>query len=238
MLKQFDTLNGFFVTPEPVKFIQKNPFLRWRLVVPGLAVSAVLMALLLKAYVSVATKDDRYTGTTSIPSKPVAVVFGAGVYSDGTPSPMLADRINGAVDLYRQKKIRKLLMTGDNSTQDYDEVSTMKRYAIAQGIPEKDITLDYAGFSTYESCYRAKAIFGVTQAVLVTQRYHLPRAVYTCQQLGINAVGLGTSDWETYGTPVMVPYTLREVLSTLKAVWQVKIAHPQPTFLGPFEGMR
>jgi vancomycin permeability regulator SanA len=221
-----------------VKVIQKNLSRRRQFVVLGLTISAVLTSLLLKVYVSVATKGDRYTDTASVPFKPVAVVFGAGVYSDGTPSPMLADRINGAVDLYRQKKIRKLLMTGDNSTQDYDEVSTMKRYAMAQGIPEKDITLDYAGFSSYESCYRAKAIFGVTQAVLVTQRYHLPRAVYTCQQLGINAVGLGTPDWETYGASIMVPYTLREVLSTLKAVWQVKITHPQPTFLGPFEGMR
>jgi len=224
--------------PETVKFIRNNRLLPRHLILLALGCTTLLIPLLLKSFVDAETKADRYTRAESVPAKPVAVVFSAGVYADGTPSPMLADRVNGAVELYRQGKIRKLLMTGDNSTQNYDEVSTMKRYAIAQGVSEKDITLDYAGFSTYESCYRAKEIFGVTHAVLVTQRYHLPRAIYTCRQLGIDVLGLGTADWETYGAWIMIPYSLRELISTVKAVWQVNITRPRPTFLGRFEGMQ
>jgi vancomycin permeability regulator SanA len=113
----------------------------------------------------------------------------------------------------------------------------MQRYAQELGIPAEHITLDYAGFSTYESCYRARAIFGVEQAVLVTQRFHMPRALYTCRQLGIDAVGLGTPDWKSYHGVLILRYTVREVLATLNAVWQVHITRPLPTYLGPFEGI-
>jgi vancomycin permeability regulator SanA len=150
---------------------------------------------------------------------------------------MLADRVQAAARLYQEGRAAKLLMTGDNSSTDYNEVEPMRRYAMELGVPAEDITLDYAGFSTYESCYRARDIFGVRRAVLVTQRYHLPRAVYTCQQLGIDAVGLGTADWSVYHPALMVRYTLREALATLNAMWQIHITRPLPTFLGPFEGI-
>jgi vancomycin permeability regulator SanA len=221
-----------------LKFTQLSAFLRSPLAGLVLVIGVILVPLALKIYVSQVTEGDRYTEPAKVPPQPVAIVFGAGVYADGTPSPMLADRVNGAVQLYRQKRIQKILMTGDNSSTDYDEVTVMKRYAMTLGVPEKDITLDYAGFNTYESCYRAKAIFGVRQAVLVTQRYHLPRAVYNCRQLGVTVVGLGTPDWESYGTGVMVPYVLREIFSTVKAVWEVNVTRPNPTFLGPFEGIK
>lgn len=108
----------------------------------------------------------------------------------------------------------------------------MRRYALAQGVAEEDITLDYAGFSTYESCYRAKAIFRVQEAVLITQRFHLPRALYTCQQLGVSGVGLGlTSQYRTGW------YTLREAMATAKALWDIHIIRPLPTFLGPVEAI-
>ncbi len=210
---------------------------QYRLALVGLSSLSIALSLALQTHIKTVTQPDRYTEPSHVPTKTVAIVFGAGVYPDGTLSPMLADRVQGAVTLYQQKRVQKLLMTGDNSTVAYDEVSAMKRYAMKLGVPAHDVTLDYAGFSTYESCYRARAIFGVTQAVLVTQQYHLPRAVYTCRQLGIDAVGLGTPDWQSYSPVVMVPYTMREVASTLKAVWQVKVAHPEPTFLGPFEGI-
>lgn len=150
---------------------------------------------------------------------------------------MLADRVRAAAELYALGKVQKVLMTGDNSRADYDEVNVMKRYAVEQGIAADDITLDYAGFSTYESCYRARAIFGVQQAVLVTQRFHLPRAVYTCRQLGVEAVGLGTPDWGSYHDTLLLRYGTREALATLKALWQLHVTRPPPTFLGPFEGM-
>jgi vancomycin permeability regulator SanA len=122
-------------------------------------------------------------------------------------------------------------MTGDNSTISYNEVMAMKQYAHNLGVPIQDILLDYAGFSTYESCYRAHKIFDIHQAVVITQRYHLPRAVYTCHQLGVNVVGLGTPDREVYGLRGMIPYWLREMLANAKALWEIHITRPRPTFL-------
>jgi vancomycin permeability regulator SanA len=184
-----------------------------------------------------ATNNYRYDDPVAIPPAQVAIVFGAGLRPDGQPSPMLADRVRAAAQLYQLGKVKKILMTGDNSRVEYDEVSAMRRYAIELGVLPGDIKLDYAGFSTYESCYRASAIFGVTQAVLITQRYHLPRAIYTCRDLGIEAIGLGAPDWGAYGASVMLPYSSREALATIKALWQVRIVRPPPTFLGPFEGI-
>lgn len=213
--------------------IRNRRRLSWSLV---LAVSAVLTPLVLVAHVAVATRPYRYEHLSQVPACRVAVVFGAGV-RNGTPSPMLADRIMAGVRLYQNGQVQKILMTGDNGQVNYDEVTVMKRYAVAHGVPAEDITLDYAGFRTYDSCYRARDIFGVTEsAVLVTQRYHLPRAVYTCRHLGIDAVGLGLPDWEVYPR-VMTKYSIREVLATLKALSELYLTHPLPRFLGPFEGI-
>ncbi len=203
----------------------------------GLLMGVVVGALLLKGYVAKATAGDRYTDVAQVPPRPVAIILGAGVYPDGSLSPMLSDRVSAAVQLYQQGRVSKLLMTGDNSTDDYDEVTAMKRYAVSLGVPAQDITLDHAGFSTYESCYRAKVIFGVSHGVVVTQQFHIARSVYTCRQLGIDAVGLGTADWGIYMNRTMTWYTFREVISTVKAVWQVHVTRPQPTFLGRFEGI-
>jgi vancomycin permeability regulator SanA len=150
---------------------------------------------------------------------------------------MLADRLEAGAQLYRLGLVKKLLMTGDNSSTYYDEVTVMKRYVLDLGVAEADITLDYAGFSTYESCYRAKVIFGVEQAVLVTQQFHLARAVYTCRHLGVQAVGLGTQDWGRYSPETMRMSLLREALAAVKALGELHITRPKPTFLGPFEGI-
>lgn len=199
------------------------------------ALAALPFALL--AYVDAATAEHRFEARSDVPHARVALVFGAGVRADGRLSPMLADRVEAAVELYRLGQVQKLLMSGDNSRPDYDEVTAMRRYAVDRGVPERDITLDYAGFSTYESCYRAREIFGVQRAVLVTQRYHLPRAVYTCRALGVDATGVGTADWERY--PAVMPrYSFRESLATLKALVDVHVTRPRPTFLGTFEGIR
>ncbi len=199
--------------------------------------SAILTPIALNYYVRRATSDRRYTEPSGVPPQPVAIVFGAGLWEDGTPTPMLADRVQAAVDLYHQSRVSKILMTGDNSSRDYNEVKAMQEYAVENGVSLTNITLDYAGFSTYESCYRAKEIFGVTRAVLVTQKYHLPRAVYTCSNMGIEAVGLGTPDWGKFETDSMRYYFLRELLAVLKALWEVHVTRPKPTFLGPFEGI-
>jgi vancomycin permeability regulator SanA len=193
--------------------------------------------VILVAYVPAATFTRSYENAASVPAEPVAIVFGAGLGSGGTLSPMLADRVKAAADLYRIGKVRKLLMTGDNSSLAHDEVTPMRRFAITQGVPAQAIRLDYAGLSTYDSCYRARVIFGVTHAVLITQRFHLPRALYTCLQLGVDVVGLGTPDWGVYSDSLMSYYSLRESLATLKALWEVHVARPLPTFLGAFEGL-
>ncbi|MGF1589035.1 MAG: vancomycin high temperature exclusion protein [Pleurocapsa sp.] len=182
-------------------------------------------------YINLVTIGDRYKALAQIPHEDVAIVFGAGLSVDGTPSPMLADRVESAVKLYQQGRIHKLLMTGDNSTISYNEVVAMKQYAHDLGVPTRDITLDYAGFSTYESCYRAHQVFDVHRAVVITQNYHLPRAVYTCRQLGVNAVGLGTADREIYGLRGMIPYLLREMLANVKALSDIYLTRPHPTFL-------
>ena len=169
--------------------------LHWRFLILLMVLGTVLVPFLLTIYIKTVTNNRRFTQPETVPKEPVEIVFGAGVWADGTPTPMLADRVEGAVELYRLGRVHKILMTGDNGTPEYNEVVAMQQYAERLGVPNKDIKLDYAGFSTYESCYRARAIFGIEKAVLITQKYHLPRAVYTCNKLGIDSVGLGTPDW-------------------------------------------
>lgn len=195
-----------------------------------------LLVLLLAQYVDSSTKLYRYQKVTDIPHHRVGMVFGASI-RQGNLSPILQDRVDMAIQLYRAGKIEKLLMTGDNSTPNYDEVTAMQKYAVAHGIPEKDITLDYAGLSTYDSCYRAKQIFGLTDAVLVTQHYHMPRAVYSCRHLGIDAVGMEIQDWEKY-PDLKEPSLVREELATSKMLWNIHIAHPLPKLLGKSESIK
>ncbi|SKB12174.1 conserved hypothetical protein [Planktothrix sp. PCC 11201] len=211
--------------------------LHWRFLGLLMVLGTILVPFLLTIYIKTVTNNRRFTQPETVPNEPVAIVFGAGVWADGTPTPMLADRVEGAVELYRLGRVHKILMTGDNGTPEYNEVVAMQQYAERLGVPNKDIKLDYAGFSTYESCYRAKAIFGVEKAVLITQKYHLPRAVYTCNKLGIDSVGLGTPDWGKFRNDSMRFYTQREILAVMKAILELHIIRPKPTFLGPFEGM-
>jgi len=197
----------------------------------------ILTPLLSHAYLQLMTRSYRYSNPQAIRPTRVALVLGAGVWADGTPTPMLADRLDAAISLYQSGQVQKLLMSGDNGSRDYDEVTTMANHAIQWGVAATDITLDYAGFSTYESCYRAKAIFGMTEGVVVTQDFHLARSVYTCRTLGVEVVGLGTLDWGRYSNVTMRSMMLREVLAGVKALGELHITRPQPTFLGPYEGI-
>lgn len=210
-------------------------FRRSRLVLFALIITLLAKPLMATAYISIATHDDRYTQPEQVPAEKVAIVFGAGLLSDGKPTPFLAARIETAVKLYQLNKVQKLLMTGDNSRVAYNEVKSMQEYAHDLGVPMKNIALDYAGFSTYESCYRAHKVFGVHQAVVITQNYHLPRTIYTCDRLGVKTVGLGTPDIEIYGLLGMIPDLKREMLANVKALVEVNITRPRPTFLGSFE---
>jgi vancomycin permeability regulator SanA len=199
---------------------------------------ACVLAGGVRILVTQSTAQRRFTSVADVPSRPVALVFGAGILPDGSLSPMLADRVDAAVALYRSKKVAKLLFSGDNSRPDYNEVGSMERYAVEHGVPQSDITLDFAGFDTYDSCYRARAIFGVTSAVLVTQRYHLPRAVYDCSKLGIDAVGVGTPDWGAYDIGTMTAYEVRETVADVKSAWDVNVSHRSANLMGAYVGLR
>ena len=163
---------------------------------------------------------------------PVAIVFGAGLWRDGTPTPVLQDRVATAADLYFSGKVKKLLMSGDNRFIYYNEPGAMQAYAIKLGVPEEDIVLDYAGRRTYDTCYRARAIFGVRQAIVVTQRYHLTRALLLCNGMGIEAQGVA-ADRRIYTRGSYLYWNLREVPGILASFWELWVTHPLPVLGDP-----
>ncbi|MBN2002473.1 MAG: YdcF family protein [Anaerolineae bacterium] len=168
----------------------------------------------------------------TIPEKPVAIVFGAGYWPNGTLSPMLQDRMDAAMELYHAGQVSKLLLSGDNRFVTYDEPTQMLKYALEQGIPRGDMVLDYAGRRTYDTCYRARAIFQVDEVVLVTQRYHLPRALETCRGVGVNSIGY-VADRQPYPRRSMARYITREVLAMWQSWWDVYIWRPTPVLGDP-----
>lgn len=184
------------------------------------------------AWTYASTADYRRTAA-DVPAAPVAIVMGAGVDGAGKPTPFLAGRLRTAADLYRRGKVRVLLVTGDNGSRGYDEPSAMRDFLVAGGIPAQRIVLDYAGFDTWDSCVRAKKIFGVDRATVVTQEFHLPRAVALCRAAGIDAYGVG-HDSSTVDARVTRDGYAREVLASVKAVGDV-VFTPGPRFLGPPE---
>lgn len=156
------------------------------------------------------------------------LVLGCGVRDDGTPSAMLEDRLKRALELYRMGASAKLLMSGDHGEVDYDEVATMKAFAVNAGIASEDIFMDHAGFSTYESMYRAKEIFQVRKVIIVTQAYHLHRAIYIAQKLGLEAYGVA-ADYRSYSG--QSSRDVREVLARTKD-FITCLFKPEPTYLG------
>jgi vancomycin permeability regulator SanA len=167
-----------------------------------------------------------------VPAKPVAIVFGAGLWRDGSPTPVLRDRVATAVELYFQGKVNKLLMSGDNRVDNYNEPAAMEEFAIGLGVPAEDIILDYAGQRTYDTCFRAKEIFGLQDAILVTQEFHLPRAIYTCNSLGVDALGVA-ADRREYRRRQSAFWQLREVAATFVALWDIHITRPRPILGNP-----
>jgi vancomycin permeability regulator SanA len=175
-----------------------------------------------------------------VPHRPVAIVFGTKVEDDGTLTPRLADRVRAAVALYRAGRVERLLMTGDHHRPDYDEVGAMRREAVAAGVPEAAISVDPDGLDTYDSCVRAHRSLGIDAAVLVTQAYHLPRALYLCRHQGIDAVGLSVADWQhhpersgtIYGPAEQVKHTVREWFARANAPVDSLILRRDPAVTG------
>jgi SanA protein len=167
-----------------------------------------------------------------IPAQRVAIVFGAGLLRDGSAGPVLRDRVETAVQLYQRSKVDKLLMSGDNRFVEYNEPEAMRQYALDLGVPEQDIVLDYAGRRTYDTCYRARAIFQVESAILVTQDFHLARAIFLCNWFGVESTGVEANN--AYFRKISRLYwNTRELFATTQAAWDVSVTKPLPALGEP-----
>jgi SanA protein len=192
----------------------------------------LLLTIIVPRLVTGIYAHPRIYQLSDIPARRAAVVFGAGLWRDGSPTPILLDRVATAVELYRAGKVEKLLLSGDNRFIDYNEPAVMREVALSLGVPQDAIVLDYAGRRTYDTCYRARVIFGLTEAILVTQEFHLPRAIYTCDRLGLPSLGMA-SDLQRYRRSSVLYWHLRELLATVSAFWDLHLAHPRPVLGDP-----
>lgn len=199
-------------------------------ILAGLAILGVTALFSLNAMVKATTKDNILSVEEAATLEDVdcILVLGCGIHDDGSPSDMLHDRLRRSVELYEAGAAPKLLMSGDHSRKGYDEVDAMKSFAIEAGIPSEDVFMDHAGFSTYESMVRAKEIFQAKKIIIVTQEYHLYRAIYIAEQLGMEAYGV-SSNYRRYRN--QSDMNTREVLARVKDVFSC-IFWPEPTYLG------
>ena len=186
----------------------------------------LLFILITNVVFYTATKAYIYDDSAEVPNTIVALIPGASVSEDGVLSPIFIDRVHAAIELYKIKKVSKILVSGDNSTDSNNEVNPVRLYMISEGIPDKDIFLDHAGFDTYSSMYRARDIFAVTSLVITTQSFHLPRSVFIARRLGMEAYGLNAD----LGN-ILFRNNVREVIANEKAVLDL-ITNRKPKFLG------
>lgn len=207
----------------------KNKIKRLIIILGILTVTGACSYILINQYVQ--RTGSRYIlEAVQSPESEAILVLGAYVFPDGTLSFMLNDRLDQAYELYRLGKAGKVIVSGDHGQKDYDEVNTMKKYLIARGVPPEDVFMDHAGFNTYESVYRARDIFQVKKVIIVTQEYHLARAVFIAKELGLQACGVA-ADLHDYGE-VMTVYRLRETAARNKDFFLAGLIKPEPTFLG------
>jgi SanA protein len=202
----------------------------WRNI-PGLAL-VTLLGLSIPRLITGVYASSRIYQANESPSERVAIVFGAGLRRDGTPTAILRDRVETAANLYSNGKVEKILMSGDNRFENYNEPEAMRQYALSLGVPSQAIALDYAGRRTYDTCYRAKAIFGVKSALLVSQKFHLPRAVFLCNSLGLEAEGVEANQ-RRYRRISLLIWNFREQLATVGAFLDVYISNPLPVLGDP-----
>ena len=192
------------------------------------AVTIAFAVLAINLYINSQSKTYVFQDTSDLPEAEVVLVLGARVYERGIMSGMFQDRVETALDLYEEEKVEKILISGDHGREDYDEVNTAKDYLLDKGVKSEDIFLDHAGFDTYDSLYRAREIFEVSSVIVVTQNFHLPRAVYIGRKLDLEIYGL-SADKHLYAN---VDYNeSREIFSKVKAFLDVSF-HAKPKFLG------
>lgn len=196
----------------------------------GSGVLGVLTLIMLNIYIKTSVSSNIITSDEAIALEDVdcILVLGAGVWSGNRPSPMLEDRLKLGTELYRNGASKRLLMSGDHGRVDYDEVNVMKNFAMEEGVPSVDIFMDHAGFSTYESMYRTRDIFEADRIVIVTQKYHLYRALYIADRLGLEAYGVASDPRQYVGQNYR---ELREMLARTKD-YIYCLFQPKPTYLG------
>lgn len=209
---------------------KKNIFKKIMIILPCLALAGIAMLLIVNAYVKSVSKERILTVENAAELEDVdcIIVLGCQVRADGSLSHMLCDRLMCGLEAYHAKAAPKLLMSGDHGRKDYDEVGAMKQYAIDNGVPSEDVFMDHAGFSTYETVYRAKEVFEADKVIIITQEYHLYRALYIAEQLGVEAYGI-SADLNRYVG--QTKRDLREVLARCKDFAKC-IVKPKPTYLG------
>lgn len=195
----------------------------------GLAILVIAMVSIINRIITSKSGNFIYSDINNIPKCYTGIVLGAFVSNSGYLSNILQDRMDNAIDLYKAKKINRFLLSGDHGQITYDEVNSMKSYLLDHGIDSSDIFLDHAGFDTYSSMYRAKEIFQVKDAIVITQTFHLPRAVYIARSMDLNAFGF-SADNRRYSS---IDYLKkREILANVKAFFELLI-QKKPRFLGP-----
>lgn len=207
----------------------KKKLIKIGLILLIIGVSMMIIVLAVNGFVKSSTKNQilEEGDLANLKDVDCILVLGAGVWGD-RPSPMLEDRLLEGIKLYKNNVSPKIMMTGDHGTKEYDEVNVMKAFAIEKGVPSGDIFMDHAGFSTYESIYRARDVFAVKKIIIVTQEYHLYRALYIANELGIEAYGVPADPRQYVGA---LYRELREILARNKDFIQC-IFKPKPTYLG------
>lgn len=172
------------------------------------------------------TKPYIYDDVIKSPNAEVVLIPGAAILESGALSSIFIDRVDFAIKLYEAKKVKKILVSGDNSTESHNEVNPVRLYLLKKGIPDQDIFLDHAGFDTYSSMYRAQSIFGVTSVIITTQSFHLPRSVFIAREEGMEAYGVNADVGH-----ILLRNYLREILANEKAFFDLLI-HRKPKYLG------
>jgi SanA protein len=203
-------------------------FKKYKKIIFGFIVLIIIIIALINIYVNSKSKRYIYTRIEEVPACYTAIVLGALVSNTGYPSKFLKDRMDVAIELYTGKKIKRFLLSGDHGRKNYDEVNSMKNYLLEKGINTEDIFLDHAGFDTYSTIVRAKEVFGVEKAIIVTQEFHLSRAVYIARSKGIEAYGIKADRQDYYS---LVRLKIRETIAKVKAFSEVMI-NKKPRFLG------
>ena len=190
-----------------------------------LLVAGFVIIWSLHLYISSTSSSRIFNNLESVPVTHTVIILGASVHADGKLSPILQDRVDTGLKLYTSGKAKRFLLSGDNRREDYDEVNSMRNYLLERNVPENHIFIDPAGIDTYDSMYRSREIFEVPSAIVVTQQFHLPRAIFIAKNLGLNYIGY-PADSRQYKTEGSLKR--REKLANLKAVIELLIQSPAP----------